>query len=199
MNKRHYILTIFMMVVLLLTACTKREDSTVVSTPQPTMIETATPMPTEEPLMPGVVALENINPLESDAADDASVSETPVEQQTTDAESADDVAEEKPSPTTNVEEANPTVQTTPPNVEGETIVPTPPISLDEFGHIENSTEYERYNNMSGEEQVAFMESFESPEAFVAWYNAAEAEFNAETAPIIIGADATVNLGNLSAE
>lgn len=42
----------------------------------------------------------------------------------------------------------------------------------------STTAYEQYNAMSGDEQIAFMESFDSVDAFVAWYNAAQAEYNA---------------------
>lgn len=42
----------------------------------------------------------------------------------------------------------------------------------------SATAYEQYNAMSGDEQIAFMESFDSVDAFVAWYNAAQAEYNA---------------------
>lgn len=63
------------------------------------------------------------------------------------------------------------------------------------GHIPNSTAYEQYNNMSGSDQLAFIESFDSTEAFVAWYNAAKAEYNASNPPIEITGD-VIDLGEL---
>lgn len=41
-----------------------------------------------------------------------------------------------------------------------------------------ASEYEAYHAMSGAEQKAYLESFESIEAFFEWYNAAKAEYEA---------------------
>lgn len=41
-----------------------------------------------------------------------------------------------------------------------------------------ASEYEAYHAMSGAEQKAYLESFESIEAFFEWYNAAAAEYEA---------------------
>ena len=55
------------------------------------------------------------------------------------------------------------------------------------------TAYENYMNMSGEEQLAFMQSFESMEAFFAWLNAAKAEYEAQNPGIDVG-DGNIDLG-----
>ncbi len=56
-----------------------------------------------------------------------------------------------------------------------------------------AAEYERYQNMTGAEQKAFMESFDSIEAFFDWYNAAEAAYK-ELHPDIEVGDGSVDLG-----
>lgn len=60
---------------------------------------------------------------------------------------------------------------------------------------ENMTEFERYNAMTGEEQMAFMNSFDSIEAFFDWYNAAKAEYDALHPNIDIG-DGVIDAGDL---
>lgn len=69
----------------------------------------------------------------------------------------------------------------------ETTVPTPPAS--------GTTEFEWYNALSGDEQMAFMESFESVPAFFDWYNAAKAEYDALHPEIEVGDD-VIDLGDL---
>ena len=54
------------------------------------------------------------------------------------------------------------------------------------------TEYEKYQNMSGAEQKAFMESFGSMEAFFAWLNNAREEYEASIKSIEAG-NGTLNL------
>lgn len=68
----------------------------------------------------------------------------------------------------------------------ETTVPTPPAS--------GTTEFEWYNALSGDEQMAFMESFESVPAFFDWYNAAKAEYDALHPEIEVGDD-VIDLGD----
>lgn len=58
-----------------------------------------------------------------------------------------------------------------------------------------TTEYEKYNAMSGEEQEAFIDSFESIQAFMDWYNAAKAEYDALHPGIDIG-DGNIDAGDL---
>lgn len=58
------------------------------------------------------------------------------------------------------------------------------------------TAYEQYNDMSGDEQVAFMESFDSVADFVDWYNASLAEFQEVNNAIEI-TDGTIDLSQLT--
>lgn len=62
--------------------------------------------------------------------------------------------------------------------------------------LTGDSEYERYMNMSAEEQEEYFNSFDSPEAFFDWYNAAKEEYENNRDVIEIGPDATVDLGNL---
>ena len=52
--------------------------------------------------------------------------------------------------------------------------------------VEEMTEYEKYMNMSGEEQMAYYNTFESVDAFMEWFNAAKAEHDEKNAGIDIG-------------
>ena len=57
------------------------------------------------------------------------------------------------------------------------------------------TEYEWFNALSGEEQEAYMETFDSIAAFFDWYNAAKAEYEALYPSIDIG-DANIDIGDI---
>ena len=48
------------------------------------------------------------------------------------------------------------------------------------------TQYEWYHSLSGEEQMAYMETFESMDAFFVWYNAAKEAHEKERPSIDIG-------------
>lgn len=80
-------------------------------------------------------------------------------------------------------------ETTPPatDKEEEPDVTTPPTT------DETVTSYEWYHAMSGAEQKAFIESFDSIEDFFAWYNSAKAEYEALHPDVEIG-DGNVDLG-----
>ena len=73
--------------------------------------------------------------------------------------------------------------------------PVETVPAEEVGiSIEEKTEYEKLLEMSGEEQQAFMESFESLEAFFAWLEEAKAEYEAKNPGIEIGTDGIVAIG-----
>lgn len=48
------------------------------------------------------------------------------------------------------------------------------------------TEYEKFQEMSASDQHAYMNSFESVDAFFEWYNAAQAEYEATKNEIVVG-------------
>lgn len=98
---------------------------------------------------------------------------------------AETEAEQEPAAT---EETTDPVETTAPATEPqETTTPTNPSV--------QMTDYEWYNSLSGEEQMAFMESFDSVPAFFDWYNNAKAEHEALHPDIEIG-DGVIDLGGL---
>lgn len=56
--------------------------------------------------------------------------------------------------------------------------------------------YEAYQAMDGTQQKEFYDSFDSVEAFFAWYNAAKEKYEAEHPAIEIGGDGVVDVGGL---
>ena len=58
-----------------------------------------------------------------------------------------------------------------------------------------AAEYARYNAMAPDEQVAFYNTFDSMEAFVAWYNNAKAEYDRQNPSIEIG-NGNIDIGDL---
>ena len=56
--------------------------------------------------------------------------------------------------------------------------------------------YEGYMAMNGEQQKAVIGWFASPDVFVKWFNAVEAQYKAEHPEIEIGPDGSVDAGNL---
>lgn len=87
-------------------------------------------------------------------------------EENTEPDSANDTAENQDHSNTE----KPQTETKPIAQETEPTVHTP--SNQEYVQ----TEYERYMAMSGDEQYEFFQSFESPEAFMNWLNAAQAEY-----------------------
>lgn len=56
--------------------------------------------------------------------------------------------------------------------------------------------YLEYEAMSGEEQMLYYYSFANADAFMEWYDAAKAEYEAENEVIYIGADGVVDIGSI---
>jgi len=56
--------------------------------------------------------------------------------------------------------------------------------------------YEQYNAMSGAQQRQVIEMFASPEEFMKWYRAVEAQYKAEHPDIEIGADGVIDAEDL---
>lgn len=102
-----------------------------------------------------------------------------------------DLAEPKFDFTEPEEEANENTAPT----EAESEETTAPADGETQPTAEAMTDYERYLNMSGEEQTAFIESFGSVEEFFAWLNKAQAEHEAQKPGVDIGSG-SVDLGGL---
>ncbi len=65
------------------------------------------------------------------------------------------------------------------------------------GTLSKDMDYETYNALSGTEQLKFYESFETVEAFFAWYNKAKEEYDKKNPAIEVGKDTVVDLGQLA--
>lgn len=163
MNKRIIALMLFSIMILTLVGCGKKQEPTQVSDSFSVSEPELDPTP-----IPGVVEVETPMERPEDFLDVASPTEAPAEQNNEHSDVPETGEQGEDSDTDTV--PSPTAE---------------PIDPDSVGHIPNSTAYEQYQNMSGEDQLAFMESFDSVEAFVAWYNAAQAEYEAKNPAIEI--------------
>lgn len=157
-------------IMLMLFSCTKKEDVNQENVPgvvdNPWLDDTAA---VNEEIMPDARDTNSQKPVSEDDTVPSSDS------------SEDATATDKPGNNTDdtaVTETTVPAETTAPAIE---IVPT--------------TEYEWYHALSGEEQEAYMESFESTAAFFKWYNAAKAEYEAQHPSIEIG-DGVIDFGDL---
>lgn len=81
-------------------------------------------------------------------------------------------------------------------VKDENVSENPKVSESQPERTEKElTEYERYLNMSGDEQMELIQSFESVETFFNWLNNAKAEYEAANPGVKIG-DGTIDLGEI---
>lgn len=129
--------------------------------------------------VPGIVDVETPiqNPLDDETdPTDASVSETPDPSET---------------PTETTEATAPSEESTEPSEEATEPEETTPSTTPDSA----VTSYEAYNAMSPDEQLAFYNTFESMEDFVAWYNAAKAEYDAQNPDIEIG-DGNIDMDDI---
>lgn len=163
--------------LLLLCGCNKEAPEAAAENTTETVTNTVAP--TEETIkvhVPGTDS-ENIhveNPFESENFDDAELTPTAAEEE--DTSSNKDEESVKPS---EKEETTPTEETTADDAQEQ-----PTVAL---------SEYEAFQNMSGVEQKAYMESFDSVEAFFEWLNNARAEHEAGQSSVLVG-DEPVELG-----
>lgn len=171
MNRRMIAMLLIVAVLLAMTACKKNTNEAESTT---------------EASIPGVVDLpveievDWDNLPESTAATEAKPSSD--ETEATEAETAKDPTQSATTPTTDSSTESTTAPTTGP--EQETTKPTEPAA--------KLTDYEWYNSLSGAEQKAFMETFDSIEAFFDWYNNAKAEYEAQKPGIDVG-DGVIDL------
>lgn len=187
--KKYIAPVLALMIVLSLLAC-RRQPSTLseyyaTDTPVASAVPTSTPSP-----LPGTI---------HSGTDDSSIDDDTI--------ASSSVAATLPLPNTNIMPAttapvtvvppspSPKNDVTPSSTDN-AAVPTEspePTTAPVVGHVPNSTAYEQYNSMSGVDQIAFMNSFDSIEAFFAWLNAAQADYEA-TNPAIEITGETVILG-----
>lgn len=173
MNKKAIvILSLCIALAMILWGCNTREEQTPTdnTTLPADATESATPETTvTEPSIPGVVA----NPFDDETiAGDSTENAGNTENNNSGSSGSNE--NEKP------EETKPST--------GETTQPGDIPSADEVT-------YEEYNAMSGEEQMAFFNTFDSMEDFVAWYNAAKEKHDSEHPDIEIG-DGNIDIGDI---
>ena len=147
-------------------------------------------------------------PVETTAATQATTAETTAEPTVTEESIPgleDSIFDDETEPTveetkSRTESAEPATKATEPSRPVETTEPTEttkPAAPSEPPKSENTvvSEYEKFQNMSASQQQEFMQTFDSLDAFFAWYNNAKAEHKAANPPIDIG-DGTIDLGAL---
>lgn len=135
-------------------------------------------------------------PDEPDASNEPEVESTaPMTQGNEDETPTDPSAEAtEPKP----EETNPPQKEEKPTVPDETTEPTeatmPDLPTEPGTKVPESKDldYLKYHNMSGAEQAAFINSFDSMDDFIKWYNAAKKEY--EDSLIEIDDDTVLDLG-----
>ena len=167
MNRRIVSLLLVAAMMLTLAACKKEEEPTVTTFPD----------------VPGVALVpddfwdETEPAAEATSAPEAETeAETPEE--TKDAEENQD-AEETKAPEATEDNTSETQEPTEKPVD--TVV--------------NMTQYEWYHALTGDQQMAYMGSFESMQAFFDWYNAAKEEHEREKPGIEIGSG-DINMGEI---
>lgn len=187
MNWKLITLALAILLILSLTAC----NSDTVPATEPTDA-------TEVILVPGVVEMEipATNPFETEGTegtDPTAKPENPTEATNPKTEDPKDVTTPSEEATEPTEETLPSEEVTEPTEETtpseETVPPTEGGNQGSAG----KTAYEDYINMTGEQQLAFMQSFDSMEAFFAWLNAAKAEYEAQNPGTDVG-DGNIDLG-----
>lgn len=157
--------------------------------------------PTEGTVETGAPATESSIQTEPDDADNeetAAQTEAPATEEPTEIATEAEPAEPKPS------------ETKPAEPEPEETEPTEPKSTDPDDYdntgsnigastepvLTGDSEYERYMNMSAEDQEAYFNSFDSPAEFFDWYNKAKQEYEESRDVIEVGPDATIDLGDI---
>lgn len=173
MNKKVItILLLTLTIILVLYGCGNNSEPTIASETTGAIIEATVPG-TELPTHPQV----------EDWIDETT---EPLEAETEGTEPEETETEETEPEETETEETEPE-ETNPENTTPEETTSDKPSN--------EVTSYEKYMNMSPAEQQAFFESFGSIEAYLAWYDAAVAEYEANTNVTDISGG-SVDLGDL---
>ena len=178
MNRR--VIAATALAILLLTLCSCGKKNAEEKTAQESTAEAT--VATTEALIPGVEANDfsaedfALEPTETEGNDDRTTTDATTPKPTT--PKATEPKATEPSATKPTEPAPTTPQNKPTGEEG--------VEDNDFG-------YDAYMEMSGEDQKAFIDSFDSMEEFFNWLNSAREE-DAEKNDVIIVGDGTVDLG-----
>lgn len=162
MNKRF--ITVLLIIVMMMSACGKSKNDTE-GTMTSAVTEVTTEAATETTALMETYPGTGISPFEDPDAVFESMAQ---EENSTD----DSQVVEMPE------------ATNPDNVKDSTESTKPKEEKPESADIEQY-DYEKYLNMSGEEQTEFIESFASVEAFFDWLNAVKAEYEANNPGVIV--------------
>lgn len=191
------VLTVFMM--LSLSACKKNIEAATEITSEPavestmeSVMESTAIIPEETVLGVADSIFDNDGNLDESGAvvtPDAPVKNEIPQQSEQVSETESTKSEVKPSDNTDPTTSTEPVSATSPTIPEDTKPTVTP------GEVQPLTEYEKYNAMSGEEQMAYMQSFDTIEAFFVWYNNAKAEYEALHPDIVIGND-VIDAGDL---
>lgn len=168
MNKRFVV--VLLLVCILLTACGKNTNETTAAETTEATTETMAVIETK----PGT----GINPFEN--PDKAETTE-PEEETTAPAEDNEEETTDSGEPS----EKN-----------DDTTEPTTSQNEVQNTQAKEPSDYEKYVNMSGDQQAAFIESFGSPEAFFAWLNNAKAEYTVNNPGVIVD-DGVIDLEEIT--
>lgn len=188
-----YLIAVMLTFIVLLSmfGCGKKQEETTDTTTVPAVVTQPAEVTETEPVG-GIVDSPFYDDGDLDengevvGAEDSVIATVPQETKPTETKEPENVTGEPDdiTPTSATEPA----ETTAPTVPQE----TKPVVIP--GATQELTEYEKYNAMSGEEQMAFMQSM-GIEKFFAWYDKAKAEYEAAHPEIEIG-DGVIDAGQL---
>ena len=167
MNSKRF-LALLLALILLMAGCGKQNEA-------PDNTTTEAIATTQAP----ATTAESLSALEDSEFDDETEpveTETQIEESTEPTQSVEPTETAKPTEPAKPEETTPAIQ------------PTQPSANEQMG-------YEKFHNMSGADQQAYMGTFENLDMFFAWYNQAKAEYEAANPPIDVG-NGSVDMGDL---
>ena len=187
MNRRILIVALIAL-LLLATGCRKSE----VTPTEPSVAATTEPI---ETLGPGVGIVEEGVIMEDEADEATEPAETIPAETEPKATEPESEKETTPKATEPEKETDPTEK--PGDSETTPAETTPPAETKPSGGSATvSSAYSDYMSMSAAQQQAFIESFESMDAFMAWFNQAKAEHNANDNSIEVG-NGTIDLEQIT--
>lgn len=188
MMKKRILAVLLVILVLAMAGCGRKK------------VEETTPMTDPVTTVESTVAETKDIPLEDNIFDDDPEETTEATEATEETESQDQNSDSSVEPTEAAQPTDPKPTTpkptepTKPTKPTETTDPTEGTKPAEDESSDgNLTEYEQFQNMSPEQQQAYMESFESIEAFFEWLNEAKEAYEKANPPIEVGSG-TIDIG-----
>ena len=174
MNRRFVSLLMVSVMVLTMAACKKEEEPTMTTFPE----------------VPGVALVPDDFWDESEPAEEATPAPEATEAEAEVPEETKTAEEDK-----NTEETKATEETKIPEETEDITSETQEPTENPADTVVNMTQYEWYHSLSGEQQMAYMETFDNMQAFFDWYNAAKEEHEKEKPGIDIGSG-NIDMGDI---